>query len=101
MNLILFADNYWVVATTPEMLSDMTNGWLHLLGEVRWETPTEDLTWGTAAVDEHRADIRVNGALTRRAGREIGFKVLGTMITFDNKFDVEGGNRLTRATATF
>ena len=99
VNLILFADSYWLVATTPEMMSDMTNEWLRLLGEVGWETPTEDLTWGTAAVDEHRADIRVNGALTWRTGRNIGFKVLGTMIAFDNHFDVEVENRLARATA--
>ena len=99
--MILFADNYWLVATTPEMLSDMTNGWLRLLGEVGWETPTKDLTWGAAAVDEYRAGIRVNGALTRRAGRSIGFKVLGTMVTFDSRFDVEVENRLARATATF
>ena len=25
VSLILFADNYWIVATTPEMLSAMTN----------------------------------------------------------------------------
>ena len=75
MSLILFADNHWLVATTPVMLSDMTNEWLRLLGEVGWETPTVDLTWGTAAVDDYKADIRVNGALTRRAGREIGFNL--------------------------
>ena len=101
MNLILFADNDWLVATTPEMLSDMANEWLRLLGEVGWEAPTEAFTWGTAAVDEYRADIRVNGALTRRAGRKNGFKVLGTMITFDNHFDAEVDNRLAGATATF
>ncbi len=28
VNLILFADNYWLVATSPSMLSDMTNEWL-------------------------------------------------------------------------
>ena len=74
---------------------------VRLLGEVGWETPTADLTWSTAADDDYKADIRVNGALTRRADREVGFKVLGTLITFDNHFDVEVENRLTRATATF
>ena len=42
VNLILVADNYWLVATSPTMLSAMTNEWLRLLGEVGWETPTED-----------------------------------------------------------
>ncbi len=61
VNLILFADNYWLVATTPDMLSDMRTEWLRLLGEVRWEAPTEDLTWCTAAEDEFVANIRVKG----------------------------------------
>ncbi len=44
VNLILFAGSYWLVATTPTMLSEMTSEWLRLLGEVGWETPTADLT---------------------------------------------------------
>ena len=34
VSLILFADNYWLVATSPTMLSAMTNEWLRFLGEV-------------------------------------------------------------------
>ncbi len=71
VSLILVADNDWLVATTPEMLSAMTNEWLRLLGGVGWETPTENLTWCTAAEDEFAANIRVKGTLTRRAGRNI------------------------------
>ena len=90
VNLILFADKYWLVATSPSMLSDMANEWLRLLGEVGWDTPTADLTWCTTAEDEFKSDIRVNGTNTMRAERKKGFKVLGTMITFDNALDVEG-----------
>ncbi len=39
--------------------------------------------------------------LIRRPKRGEGFKVLGTIITFDNNFDVEIENRLARANATF
>ena len=44
VDLIMFADNYWLVATTPTMLSAISCEWLRLLGEVGWETPTADLT---------------------------------------------------------
>ena len=39
VDLILFADNYWLVATSPQMLKSMTGEWLRLLGEVGWLTP--------------------------------------------------------------
>ena len=42
VNLILFADNYWLVATSPQILRAMTSARLRLLGEVGWETPTEE-----------------------------------------------------------
>ena len=39
VDLILFADNYWLVATSPRMLEKATVAWLSLLGEYGWETP--------------------------------------------------------------
>ncbi len=47
MDLILFADNYWLIATNHTMLENMTKAWLDLLGEYVWETPTAELTWCT------------------------------------------------------
>ena len=47
VDLILFADKDWLVATSPQMLQAMTVEWLRLLGEVGWETPTSELTWST------------------------------------------------------
>ncbi len=38
INLILFADKYWLVATTAAMLGEMTNIWLGLQAEYGWET---------------------------------------------------------------
>ena len=43
VDLILFADNYWLAATLPQMLKAMTCEWLRLLGEVGWLTPAEEL----------------------------------------------------------
>ena len=44
VDLIVLADNYWLIATNPTMLENMTQAWLDLLGEYGWETPTEELT---------------------------------------------------------
>ncbi len=33
VDLILFADNYWLIATNPTMLGNMTKAWLNHLGE--------------------------------------------------------------------
>ena len=66
VNLILFADNYWFVATSPQMLCAMTSEWLRLLGEVGWETPTEELTWCTTEQDSVKMDIKINEETTRR-----------------------------------
>ena len=46
-------------------------------------------------------NIYVDGELTRRPKREVGFKVLGTLVTFDNNVDAEIENRLARASASF
>ena len=35
---VLFADNYWMIATSPVMLENMTVAWLGLLKEYGWDT---------------------------------------------------------------
>ena len=57
VNLIMVADNYWLVTTSTCMLSAMSCEWLRLLGEVGWETPTADLTWCTTADDDLKMNI--------------------------------------------
>ncbi len=37
VDLILFADNYWLVATDHMLLENMTAAWLSLLEEYGWE----------------------------------------------------------------
>ncbi len=37
VNLIMFADNYWLVATSAKMLSFMTCEWLRLLERIGWD----------------------------------------------------------------
>ena len=45
--------------------------------------------------------VNINAKLTRRTEAKSGFKVLGTMVAFDNNFDAEVENRLARATRAF
>ncbi len=37
VDIILFADNYWLVAVNPKMLENMTIAWLDLLAEYGWD----------------------------------------------------------------
>ncbi len=97
----MFADNYWLVATSAEMLNLMTCEWLRLLEGVGWETPAEELSWCTTVDDDVNYEIIVDYKRVRRPKRGEGFKALGTIVTFDNNFDVEIENRLARASATF
>ena len=75
------------------MLQAMTVEWLRLLGEVGWKTPTAELTWCTTMEDNVKYNMIINGEVVTRSEKKKGFKVLGTMLTFD--VDVE--NRLARA----
>ncbi len=51
--------------------------------------------------DDVNYELIVDYKRVRRPKRGEGFKVLGTMVTFDNNFDVRIENRLARASATF
>ena len=77
VNLVLFADNYWLVATSPQMLEAMTVEWLRLLGEVGWKTPTADLTWCTTMDDKVKYNINVNGEVVRRSEKKNGVQSPG------------------------
>ena len=101
VDIILFADNYWLVAVDHKMLENMTKAWLSLLAEYGWETPTEELTWCTTQDDGGTANIVINDKRTLRTKAAVGFKVLGTYVTFDNNYEVEIENRLTKADKAF
>ena len=83
------------------MLESMTVAWLSLLGDYGWETPMQELTWCTTAEDDGSPVINIEKKKTKRTTAQEGFKVLGTFVTFDNKFEVELEHRLTRADRVF
>ena len=99
--IILFADNYSLVATVHDMLRAMTEKWLDLLEEYGWETPVAELTWCSTVADNEAAQFEIRGHKALRTAAAVGFKVLGTMLTFDNKIDVEVAFRISRANNAF
>ena len=53
LGLLLFADNYWLVARSNQTLTIMLKKWLELLRLWGWDTPSDELSYGTTAPDEH------------------------------------------------
>ena len=100
--LLLFADNYWIIATSPQELQDANDCWQSMLKEDGWFTPPGELRYCTTAqYDEFRAEIRSEGKPIERVSRRTGFKALGTQITFNNRNDVELDRRIRAAWGAF
>ena len=51
--LILFADNFWLFARSPEELATITGVWLGMLAESGWKVPLDETTWCTTGPDEN------------------------------------------------
>ena len=66
----------------------------------RREPPVSCLTW-CAAADLTEGTFQVRGESVTRAPPEVGFKVLGTQITFNNDASVEVQNVASRLWAAF
>ena len=47
--LLLFADNYWIIATSPQELQQANDCWQSLLREYGWHTDVGDMTFGSTA----------------------------------------------------
>jgi len=100
--LILFADNYWIVATSPDELQTANNAWQSLLRQAGWSTPASDLRYGTTAADtDFQSEIRSEGRVIPRVPKKEGFKVLGTQLVFHNRFEAELDRRVKAAWAAF
>ena len=59
------------------------------------------MTWATTDKDEKDYSIAFENTIIRRVGRDEGFKVLGTILTFNAHFDVEIERRIRAAKAAF
>ena len=79
---------------SPSMLKKMTSQWLNLLSDYGFKDPLEEMTWCTTAYDNCKAEISVRNTIITRAPRDVGFKPLGTKMTFNWKLYVELQNRI-------
>eukprot|EP00973_Karenia_brevis_P092875 12414490-Karenia_brevis.AAC.1 len=98
---LLFADNFWMIANSARELSVMTKHWLQLLAEYGWGVPLSEVKWCTTASDTEFHEVVIDGQTVRRAGRKVGFKALGVLLTFDNSNEAELDNRISSARRAF
>ena len=96
VSIVLFADNFWLVATSPEILASMTTAWLKCLKEWAFEVPLDQCTWCTTLSDSISGKVVCNGETVKRASRDEGFKALGCEISFNTYFVVELDNRIAK-----
>ena len=102
VSMILFADNFWLVASSPQSLAKMTEAWLALLKDCGWSVPLAETTWCTTGGDDNLLwEVLVEGQALTRAQRNVGFKVLGAQLTFDNSFETELVKRISHSWRAF
>ena len=56
VSLLLFADNFWLAATSPQELASMTEAWLARLSEYGWSVPLQETTWCSTGPDSNQRD---------------------------------------------
>lgn len=100
--ILLFADNFWLLAKNPTELESMYRAWLKHLRKSGWCVPSLECKWGSTMRDNVIAAITDDeGTEIRRVGRSEGFKALGCHITLDNRFAKELNIRIDAAWRSF
>ena len=119
--LLLFADNYWILATTKRQLIAMTNAWHRLVSKARMRVVLSECSWISTTdctggslylIDFWAEPITGNpsSASSSSGGRtcslawtpsDVGIKVLGSYVTFNNDCTAEVKYRIVMAWAAF
>ena len=99
LDIILYADNFWIFAKNAQEAGVMTRAWLGILGQYGFEVPTSELT--LCATVGGNDSFEVEGTPVKRTPPEVGFKALGTTVTFNNGASVETQNLISRIWAGF
>ncbi len=101
--LICFADNYWLITTSPAELQKANACWQGLLEAAGWHTPVSDMCYATTAEDDGYINLKIHykGEEVKRMPRAEGFKALGTQITFVTRHDAELARRIKAGWASF
>ena len=70
--LILFADNFWLFASSAAQLKAMTTAWLDILQKHGRVVPLRETTWCTTQSDEAPCKIDIGSVLLHRAPQRQG-----------------------------
>ena len=100
LGILSFADNFWILARSPQMATLMTEAWLRILNKSGLEVPVSEMEW-CHTYPTYIGTLRVRGTLIPCRERADGLKVLGTFIAFDRSCTNEVCNRIQRAWRTW
>ncbi len=81
--ILVYADNYWLLANTLEMLGNMVQCWHRVLRGFDCHVVLAECVWATTLRDNVRLRLCVDGHVFHRVPRAEGFKVLGSQVSFD------------------
>jgi ribonuclease HI len=102
IGILIFADNYWLIGTSPAELEAMNTYWQNLLKSIGYHTPVCEMRYSsTAQDDQYLRAVLFNKETVKRESRQVGFKVLGTQLTFNNRNDAELVRRIKAAWGAF
>ena len=74
---------------------------MQLLEEAGLVVPPEEISFGTTLPDSYPVKISYRDTVLKRVNKSEGFKVLGTMLTFDNRNYTEMISRIAKAWRAF
>lgn len=102
IGVLTFADNFCFLSDSFEVFKVMCSTFLNRLLKVGWVVSLDECTWCTT--DKQFGTSRkliVNGQTIAQSPTESGFKVLRSIITFDNHSNLDFDDRLMKVWAAF
>ena len=99
--IILFADNCWLLARNPKELQNMTELWIKFLTQHGFHIPINEISVCTTAPDDSPCAVQLEGSVLIRKPRAVGYRVLGTIVSFDGRNTAELKDRMGKAERAF
>ena len=81
--IVGFADNYWILGTSFNEVKKLRIPCLEILTKHGWHTLVKDLTLCSTMDDSLMEECIIGNEILLESSRKVGFKALGTQITFD------------------
>ena len=99
--ILVFADSFWLIGKSPTELEELTKLWQERMAALGWTVPADDFCWGTTLEDNIDFKVKFGDKVLRKVKRTHGFNVLGTILVFDEKTNLEFNSRCDKAWAAF